>query len=49
MDTRVKPAYDAVGGAGGRISHRALLPASIIAARKFLHVSGRFHLTSLEN
>jgi hypothetical protein len=42
MDTRVKPAYDGVRVVQLRISHRSFLGPSVIAARKFLHVSGGF-------
>ena len=41
MDTRVKPAYDAVRLVLLRI-HARFLRASVIAARKCLYVNGRF-------
>jgi hypothetical protein len=42
MDTRVKPAYDAVCVMRRRISLLAFVQASAIAARKFIRVSWGF-------
>jgi prenyltransferase beta subunit len=42
MDTRVKPAYDAVHVVRLCISLRSFLRASVIAARKCLRVNGGF-------
>jgi hypothetical protein len=40
MDTRVKPAYDAVRVEDARKFIRSSIEASVIAARKYLRVNG---------